>query len=1006
MKKHLLIIFVLLISKLAFGQNCLQSYTFTASPPPTNGGYAPGTTVTFCLNVTNFYQTNSNWLHGITPTFGPGWNMATISPGAVPGSCSGSGNWGWFPGGVSASSGSGQSYGAGFYYETASGNSVCGCYNGNPGDNFGDDNVNNCSWQFCITITSNTSCTNGTSLDVSFRTTGDWESGSWGSSGCQGDPIPTLNAICTGCLPPTMSSATATCTDPTGGTATATPAGVSSPWTYHWSTGTVQALSSASTITGLAQGNYGVTITDATGCTTSGAVSVGYINNSSAGPSQTVNCVVALPGGSATMAATGPAGTWTDPGTNPGTSTITTPSSATTTITNFSAAGTYTYTWTSGSCVNTDTVTVTATPNPGPAQTVSCAILPGGTATMAATGAGTWSQGGNPGAAIITTPGSPTTTITGFSAEGVYTFTWSNGSCSATTTVTVTAKPDAGPDQTISCAMIPGGTATMAGTGAGTWAPQTGNPGTATITSPTSPTTTITGFNASGTYYFIWTSGSSACTDTAAVNVTAQPNAGPAQTVTCAILPGGSATMAALDTGTWTPDAGNPGTAIITAPTSPTTTITTYTAPGVYTFDWSSDGCTSTTTVTVTAKPSAGPSDTVCLNTVPILNATGTGTWTAMPNNTVATTITAPGSGATYIIGCIVGNYGYIWTNGSGCADTTYVRVNPLPAVLTHVANISCTNATGVIWAGASGGTPPFTYQWSNSTGDDSLTTTTAGVAYTVTVTDVNQCTVMATDSVTNRIIIVGLTDSIQNVTCNGYSDGQIMINATPPATYTYVWSSGESGATITGLPPATNYTVTVTDSLGCSAVGGPYTVTSPTLDSLSITPPDSTMALGDTIQLWSTLTGVYPATSYSWTPSYGLSCDTCPDPLFIPVDQDTVRTVYTLTTTYYNGCFVTASDTLLARTNNLIAIPDAFSPNGDGINDIFYIPAWSVREFHMTIYNRWGTEVFETDDIHTGWDGTYRGAPQPSEVYTLFFTVSHFDGKTESHQGTVTLFR
>jgi gliding motility-associated-like protein len=223
---------------------------------------------------------------------------------------------------------------------------------------------------------------------------------------------------------------------------------------------------------------------------------------------------------------------------------------------------------------------------------------------------------------------------------------------------------------------------------------------------------------------------------------------------------------------------------------------------------------------------------------------------------------------------------------------------------------------------------------------------------------------------------------------------------------YTYDWSNDQfSDSIISGIPSA-NYTVTVTDPQGCSAIGGPYTVPSPTEDTLSITPLDTVMALGDTIQLGSTLTGAYPATSYLWTPAYGLSCDTCPNPLFIPIDQDTIATAYTLVVTYFNGCIVSASNLLEARTNNLIAIPDAFSPNGDGKNDLFYIPAWSVKEFHLAIYNRWGTRVFASDDVNIGWDGTYNGAPQPSEVYTYFFTVTHFDGSTESHQGTVTLFR
>jgi gliding motility-associated-like protein len=441
--------------------------------------------------------------------------------------------------------------------------------------------------------------------------------------------------------------------------------------------------------------------------------------------------------------------------------------------------------------------------------------------------------------------------------------------------------------------------------------------------------------------------------------------------------------------------------------------VTPYVATATYT---RCDGTTvvKTDTVNVLRSNSAGPPlSEPCVPSLPggtvTMAASGTGgAWTTQAGNPGTATITSPTSPTTTITSFSdTGTYHFIWTIvGGACIDTATVTVTEAPTVSPTVADITCTNAIGVINPNAASGMPPYTYIWSSGSTTDSINTITAGVLYTVTVTDNNLCTATATDSVANQIIIVGLTDNIREVSCYGYNDGQIALNVTPPGTYTYTWSNGDNTDTITHLPPATNYSVTVTDPQGCSATGGPYTITSPSQDSLSITPPDSTMALGDTIQLWSTLTGIYPATSYSWTPTYGLSCDTCPDPLFIPVDPDTVRTVYTLTATYYNGCTVSASDTLLARTYNLVAIPDAFSPNGDGVNDIFYIPAWSVREFHITIYNRWGVKVFETDDIHAGWDGTYRGAPQPSEVYPFFFTVSHFDGKTESHEGTVTLFR
>jgi gliding motility-associated-like protein len=89
------------------------------------------------------------------------------------------------------------------------------------------------------------------------------------------------------------------------------------------------------------------------------------------------------------------------------------------------------------------------------------------------------------------------------------------------------------------------------------------------------------------------------------------------------------------------------------------------------------------------------------------------------------------------------------------------------------------------------------------------------------------------------------------------------------------------------------------------------------------------------------------------------------------------------------------------------IAIPNIFSPNGDNRNDTFYI--LHICEFHpfeMHIYDRWGQLVFESQDITKGWDGKYKGTPQPEEVYWLWLSMTLPDGKTFYRSGNVTLVR
>jgi gliding motility-associated-like protein len=106
------------------------------------------------------------------------------------------------------------------------------------------------------------------------------------------------------------------------------------------------------------------------------------------------------------------------------------------------------------------------------------------------------------------------------------------------------------------------------------------------------------------------------------------------------------------------------------------------------------------------------------------------------------------------------------------------------------------------------------------------------------------------------------------------------------------------------------------------------------------------------------------------------------------------------------NGCTNTSSDSFTVRLNDLLAIPDAFSPNGDGKNDTFRILATNVRDYAMSIYDRWGMQVFKTKDITQGWDGRYQGKSEPSEAYTFFFDITFLDGKEQTHSGSFMLFR
>ncbi|MCW3127125.1 MAG: hypothetical protein JWO03_2783 [Bacteroidetes bacterium] len=163
--------------------------------------------------------------------------------------------------------------------------------------------------------------------------------------------------------------------------------------------------------------------------------------------------------------------------------------------------------------VVSDTISIAVTQSAGVDQFLSCPTAVD-SVLMAASGTGTWTaMASNPGATVITSPTSPTTSIKGFGPLGTYVYVWASVLCVDTARVIVSSRPNAGPD-VFTCV---NGVATMQAIGTGNWTALAGNPTTTTINNPTAPNTSISGFTVGGTYNFVWHFAS--CIDTASVIV-------------------------------------------------------------------------------------------------------------------------------------------------------------------------------------------------------------------------------------------------------------------------------------------------------------------------------------------------------------------------------------------------------------------------------------------------------------------------------------------------------
>jgi gliding motility-associated-like protein len=222
--------------------------------------------------------------------------------------------------------------------------------------------------------------------------------------------------------------------------------------------------------------------------------------------------------------------------------------------------------------------------------------------------------------------------------------------------------------------------------------------------------------------------------------------------------------------------------------------------------------------------------------------------------------------------------------------------------------------------------------------------------------------------------------------------------------TYLWVPSAGLNDATLPNPMASpdltTNYQLTITDTNLCTAS---QKVNLIIYNEPHITLFDDTLIyLGEDLKLIERNNRANVI--YSWTPTTGLSCSNCPNPTAKPL----LTTKYTLRTTDLLGCFeFTDSITVDVYDGFTADIPKAFSPNGDGTNDIIYVRGWGIKELIVfEIYNRWGEKVFETNDQTIGWDGTYKSQPQAIDTYIFVIKALGYNDNIIEKKGNITLLR
>jgi gliding motility-associated-like protein len=226
----------------------------------------------------------------------------------------------------------------------------------------------------------------------------------------------------------------------------------------------------------------------------------------------------------------------------------------------------------------------------------------------------------------------------------------------------------------------------------------------------------------------------------------------------------------------------------------------------------------------------------------------------------------------------------------------------------------------------------------------------------------------------------------------------------------TYMWTptgsilEGENTADPLVSPDfTTTYTVKITNEYGCDYFDTVQVVVERVMPRPEIITQDDTIYLAKKTQL-NVLGGPY--NSYEWFPEDGLTCTDCPDPEVSPE----YTTEYAVYVTNERGCIDSAFITIVVIRPNCdetdIYVPNAFSPNGDNINDQWRVMSNFVDEMEVFVYNRWGEKVFESKDFNIVWDGTYEGEFLKPDVYAYYLKVICVDFSEYIQKGNVTLMR
>lgn len=432
---------------------------------------------------------------------------------------------------------------------------------------------------------------------------------------------------------------------------------------------------------------------------------------------------------------------------------------------------------------------------------------------------------------------------------------------------------------------------------------------------------------------------------------------------------------------------------------------------------------------------------------------------------------------------CLVGNNIVTVTDQNGCTASASINM-PAPGTLTSqtesVTHVSCNGfCDGAIQISASGGTAPYSYNWSNGEHSTEIHGLCAG-RYTITVIDAENCVSHQFANITEPSVLITTISETNPIMCHGglSTINTITYGGTP--SYAFLWSTGETMNTQISVP-AGSYSIYVTDSHGCTAEAqititqpdtlilrhnlsnqlcnnncngsieafvnggvqpyryrwsnsettsaienlchGDYSLTINDANGCSLTENYEIHNIGYVPELDAQISSpviyrgeqvrLVAVTSSSGTFLWDNGRILSNDKIYNPIATPSENTLFTVEFHDGNNCIAIDTVSVIVKevicSDPYIFVPNAFTPNGDGQNDFFkpFYPETLVTEVYFAVYDRWGSIVYETDNIRAdGWNGTYKGKQLAPDVYVFWLKAKCINGEEYEHRGNVTLIR